>query len=413
MEHRSLGSMSPDAAVARLRDPAEIRARSEEILALGERGALAHFDVRTDRLPEVARFVAGVTRARYPGLAIPLHSRWRHFNAGGIDRWARMASPLSREERGRVAMDLVIPSVLLDAGAGDAWRYRESGDGAEYARSEGLALASFDLFARGALSRDPSRPLRADAAALCAMDAEVLGAAFQVGDTNRLDGLEGRATLLRALGEAMRARPDVFGDALRIGSLHDYFRSRADNGRLQAAEVLGTVLDVFAPIWPGRVAMAGVNLGDVWAHPAIVRSDGTKGLVPFHKLSQWLTYSLVEPLQDAGLRVGGLEALTGLAEYRNGGLFVDGGVLAPRNPAILDVAHSPGAEPVVEWRALSVALIDRSAPLVRRALGVDEEALPLGAVLEGGTWAAGRQLAFEAREGGGPPIRLVSDGTVF
>ena len=405
--------MSPDEAVARLRDPAEIRARSGEILARGERGVLSHFDVRTDRLPEIARFVAGVTRARYPGLAIPLHSRWRHFSIGGIDRWARMAAPLSKEERGRVAMDLVIPSVLLDAGAGDAWRYRESGSGAEYARSEGLAVASFDLFAGGALSREPSQRLRTDAAALCAMDAGALGSAFQVGDANRLDGLEGRATLLRSLGEAMRARPEVFGDALRIGNLYDHFRSRAEHGRLQAAEVLGTVLDVFASIWPGRVTIDGVNLGDVWPHPAILRSDETRGLVPFHKLSQWLTYSLVEPLRDAGLRVCGLDALTGLAEYRNGGLFVDGGVLEPRDPAALDVAHPPGAELVVEWRALSVALIDRIAPLLRRELGADEEALPLGAVLEGGTWAAGRQLALEAREGGGPPIRLMSDGTVF
>ena len=413
MGHRSPGSASPDEAIARLRDPAEIRARSEEILAHGERGALAHFDVRTDRLLELARFVAGVILERYPDLAIPLHSRWRHFSTGGIDRWARMAAPLSREERCRVAIDLVIPSVILDAGAGDAWRYRESGTGAVYARSEGLAVASFDLLAGGVLSRDPSRALRADAAALCAMDADALASAFQVDDANRLDGLEGRAMLLRSLGEVVRARPDVFGDALRIGNLYDYFRSRAERGRVQGAEVLGTLLDVFAPIWPGRAAIAGVSLGDVWPHPAIVRSDGTEGLVPFHKLSQWLTYSLVEPLQDAGLRVEGLEALTGLAEYRNGGLFVDGGVLEPRDPATLDVAHPPGAELVVEWRALSVALIDRIAPLLRRELGVDEKALPLGAVLEGGTWAAGRRLAFEARDGGGPPIRLLSDGTVF
>ena len=405
--------MARSASLARLRDPAEIRARSEEILAVGERAALAHFDVRTERLPELARFVARVIRERYPDLAIPLHSRWRHLSAGGLDRWARVAAALSREERGRVALDLVVPSVLLDAGAGDAWRYRESGSGVEYARSEGLAVASFELFASGALSRDPSHPLRADAEVLCAMDAARLRSAFQVGDGNRLDGLEGRAALLRSLGEVMRARPDVFGEELRIGRLYDHFRSRAERGRLPAAGVLDTVLDVFAPIWPGRVTIAGVNLGDVWPHPAIVRDDETTGLVPFHKLSQWLTYSLVEPLRDAGLRVEGLEELTGLAEYRNGGLFVDGGVLEPRDPATREVAYPPASEVVVEWRALSVALIDRLAPLVRRELGVDENLLPLGALLEGGTWAAGRRLAYEAREGGGPPIRLVSDGTVF
>ena len=37
-------------------------------------------------------------------------------------------------------------------------------------------------------------------------------------------------------------------------------------------------------------------MGDVWPHPAI-------GLVPFHKLSQWLSYSLVEPIEGAGLEV--------------------------------------------------------------------------------------------------------------
>ena len=405
--------MARKRAVARLRSPAEIRARSEEILALGERGALAHFDVRTDRLAEVARFVARTTRKRYPDLAIPMHSRWRHFDAGGIDRWTRMAAPLSREERCRVAIDLVVPSVLLDAGAGDTWRYRETEGGVAYGRSEGLAVASFHLFASGALSRDPSQPLRADGSALCAIDAARLAPAFQVDDANRLDGLEGRAALLRSLAGVLRARPEVFGEEPRLGGLYDYFRARAEHGRLDAAVVLDTVLDVFAPIWPGRVTIGGVNLGDVWPHRAIVRDDETNGLVPFHKLSQWLAYSLVEPLEDAGLCLEGLDKLTGLAEYRNGGLFVDGGVLEPRDPTIPGIAHLPAAEVVVEWRALSVALLDRLAPLVRRELDVDESVLPLGALLEGGTWAAGRQLAYEAREGGGPPIRLVSDGTVF
>ncbi len=38
---------------------------------------------------------------------------------------------------------------------------------------------------------------------------------------------------------------------------------------------------------------------------------------------------------------------------------------------------------------------------------------PLGAVLEGGTWAAGRRLASAKRPGGPPPIHVISDGTVF
>ena len=61
--------------------------------------------------------------------------------------------------------------------------------------------------------------------------------------------------------------------------------------------------------------------------------DATSGLVPLHKLSQWLAYSLIEPLQQAGFTVADIDGLTGLAEYRNGGLFLDTGVLVLRDPA--------------------------------------------------------------------------------
>ena len=68
---------------------------------------------------------------------------------------------------------------------------------------------------------------------------------------------------------------------------------------------------------------------------------------------------------------------------------------------------------MVEWRSLTIALLDRLAPLVRERLGVTAEAFPLARVLEGGTWAAGRRLARDKRADGGPPIAVKSDGTVF
>ena len=401
----------PAPPAARLGRPTEIRQRCHEILAIGERGGLAHFDVRTDRLPELARIVAAVTRERYPDLAVALHSRWRHFEAGGIDRWTALARGLDPDERARAALDLLVPSVLLDAGAGDRWRYRDAKTGLELPRSEGLALASLALFAEGAFSCDPSRPLRADADALRAFDAERLARAFQVNEDNPLEGIEGRAGLLRSLGEALEARRDLFGCPPRIGGLFDRFRSLSEPP--SAAEALQTVLDALGRIWPRRIRLQGRNLGDVWYHRGVRRDDETDRLVPFHKLSQWLTYSLMEPLAEAGIRVRDPHELTGLAEYRNGGLFIDGQVLAPRDEEYFALAHPPGAELIVEWRALTVALLDRIAPLVRRQLGLNEETLPLAGLLEGGTWAAGRKLAAAAREGGGPPIRLASDGTVF
>jgi len=144
-----------------------------------------------------------------------------------------------------------------------------------------------------------------------------------------------------------------------------------------------------------------------------VRGPGlTNGWMPFHKLSQWLTYSLLEPFEWAGVKVRHLNALTALPEYRNGGLLIDSGVIVPKDPAFLSRTWKVGDEFIVEWRALTVALLDEVAPRVRKVLDRTEEELPLACVLEGGTWAAGRALAQRLRDGA-PPLLIESDGTVF
>jgi hypothetical protein len=153
-----------------------------------------------------------------------------------------------------------------------------------------------------------------------------------------------------------------------------------------------------------------VPLGDVWRHPHAGGSGPTAGWVPFHKLSQWLAYSLFEPLECAGITVTDRDQLTALPEYRNGGLLLDAGVLQLVEAADGARTWDVGNELVVEWRALTVALLDELAPRVRARLGAP--ALPLACILEGGTWAAGRKLAGELRAGN-PPLSIDSDGTVF
>jgi hypothetical protein len=101
-----------------------------------------------------------------------------------------------------------------------------------------------------------------------------------------------------------------------------------------------------------------------------------------------------------------------LPEYRNGGLLIDGGVLRPLPPDWSTRHWAAGDTFIVEWRALTVALLDELAPLVRERLGLTAQQMPLACVLEGGTWAAGRALAQRLR-GGLPPLNIVSDGTVF
>ena len=404
--------MHAESAAAALLSAEAVRERCHELLSACERDALPHFVLVPGRLASAADYVVGEVRRNYPSLEIPFHSRWRHFEPGGIDRIAPLLAGIDGPERARIRFDLAITSVLLDAGAGAAWRWREPGTGIEFARSEGLGLGSLHLFASGALSSDSGYPLRADADGLSRVTEETIARAFQVDDGNPLAGLSGRVALLRALGDALRAGPAWFGDApARPGNLFDALTANGTSVTL--GDALHAVLHGLGAIWPGRIAIDGINLGDVWRHPAVVRDDATHGLVPFHKLSQWLTYSLVEPMLEAGVEVTGIDSLTGLAEYRNGGLFVDLGALVLRNPGEAAVPLAADSALVVEWRALSVALLDRIAPLVWERLGLAADPPPLVKMLEGGTWSAGRRIAAERRPGGGPPIEVVSDGTVF
>lgn len=410
---------SPEAALAHtLLTATAVRERAHRMLALAEAGALAELAVDLDKLPAAAALVCETTRESYPDLVVPFHSRWRHIGAGGHDRFAALAA--AREwadprEAARAAADLAIVSVLLDAGAGPKWAYREAATGEAHARSEGLAVASVAMFASGLFSAVPADPLRADAAALATLGVAEMAAGFQAGPENPLVGLDGRTDLMRRLGIAVADRPDLFAreDEPRPGGLIDALIEAAEDGRLPAPRILAAVLDGLGPIWPSRLTLAGVPLGDTWRHPALVTADATTGLVPFHKLSQWLSYSLIEPLEWAGIAVTDLDGLTGLAEYRNGGLFLDIGVIRLADPADAGRRHEVGSSLVVAWRALTVALLDRLAEEVRAQLGLDAARLPLAAVLEGGTWAAGRRIARRLRPDGGPPLMIDSDGTVF
>jgi len=374
---------------------AAVRSRAHEMLAIAEAGGLAEWRVDMGRLAAAADLTAETVRLNYPDLKVPFHARWRHFVVEGRDLWAERAKPSDPAALGRAAFDLVIPSVLLDAGAGAAWRYRDAATGAVLGRSEGLGVASLRFFESGALSSDPADPLRADA--LDKVDAAMIGAAFQVSADNPLVGLEGRAALLRRLGEAV-GRP---------GALFDVMAGRAVDGRLPAPVILEVLLQALGPIWPGRLTLGRVPLGDCWTHPAV------EGYVPLHKLSQWMSYSLIEPLEAAGVQVVEIDGLTGLAEYRNGGLFVDTGVLVLKRPEDASRGHAVDSPLVVGWRSLTVALLDKLAPLVRERLGVSAEDFPLARVLEGGSWAAGRRIAQAKRPDLSPPIAVISDGTVF
>jgi Protein of unknown function (DUF1688) len=405
----------PEGAAAELRRSTAVRERSHGLLQRARAGDSRWFTVHDQQLPKTAAEVADVTRAHYPDLKVPYHGRWRHFEAGGVDRKAaldRRLSGLDTRDRARAMIDLTVVSVLLDAGAGPDWHYDEADTGQRFTRSEGLGVASWHAFGAGLFSGSAENPLRVDSAGLLNLDGGRLAEAFQISPANPLVGLDGRVELLRRLGAALADQPATFGEAARPGGLFDLLVAPSGPSPLAAADILAALLQSLSGIWLADNTIGAEPLGDCWRHDAVPGPGLTQGWIPFHKLSQWLTYSLLEPFEWAGVHIHGQDALTGLPEYRNGGLLLDSGVLELRDASWSDRSWAVGDELVVEWRALTVALLDELAPLVREELGLTSAQLPLACVLEGGTWAAGRALAGRLRDGA-PPLSVISDGTVF
>jgi hypothetical protein len=403
-------SMNTDNVVHTLRELKTIRERCQQVFARAVDGKTLHFELNLQQLDPCADYVVSVIRENYPDLVIPRHSRWRHLPVADV-KTLSTSWPSDPLEHARRKLDLVTVSVLLDAGAGDEWSYHCFTSGTKKTRSEGLAVASFHMFQEGLFSSDVAVPHRVNSHGLESMTLSALSKGFQVGPGNSLVGLEGRHALLRSLAAAMRAAPQYFGTEVhRPGNIVDFVLKSVVNGRVSIKVLWEAIIVGLEPVWPCK----GHQRGDVWCYSELKQIGvNCSDFIPFHKLSQWLTYSMIEVFEEIGVQFDELDLMTGLAEYRNGGLMIDFDVLVPKDPLILSRPFHTGSEVVVEWRALTVCLLDRVAEVVRTKLGLTAEQLPLANVLEGGTWQAGRNIAATKRPGGSPPIRTHLTGTVF
>lgn len=466
----AVANSTPDLSVLYLQSLAAVRQRA---LILSHPDCLKNFNVDESKLGSIADFIISLIARDYGGSIsnIPPHSRWRHLDAGNVSRINPLVENWKSEitsnstfddlEPVRKVIDLFVVSVLLDAGSGDHWKFiPTSENGKVYTRSEGLAVASIDLFNSGALS-SVNGLIQADGLGLKGLSVDAFSKYFQVSSSNPLVGTEGRVTLLNRLGslltgtlENSSAIPKYFlppnhildknpSAPARIGYLVDYLLSQSkiiNNVKSVSVTSIWEVLMLgLSLIWPSApTKLNGKSLGDVWPSKALAavvekygQTDPTiagplvpeaRNLSAFHKLSQWIAYSLIEPLETfLSIKITDVDLLTGLPEYRNGGLFVDFGVLtlkpevlknAKKNPITKSPIFKPSDDVIVEWRSLTISLIDKLAEIVRKRLNAPD--LPLAKILEAGTWKAGREIAAKLRsDTKGPPIEIESDGTVF
>ncbi|KAF9072611.1 hypothetical protein BDP27DRAFT_1417957 [Rhodocollybia butyracea] len=411
---------------AYLRTLPSIRERCGRVFELAKGGKLEYFDYHADKEEDVTEFCLNIILRDFGTdySKIPPHGRWRHFDLGRSRVEPLLAKWDGSKEASKRLIDLFVVSVLLDAGAGKDWAYHEKSSGEKYSRSEGLAICSLHMFDEGLFSSQSDQPHRVDAAGLSKITVEAVAQHMQVSSLNPLVGLEGRTSLLRNLSNALSTDSELFGSDGRPGNMLDFLERESKmegSTRLVPLAALWHVLiNGLNPIWPAsRTKLAGVSLGDVWPCGALNDSSTTEGddLVPFHKLTQWMTYSLVEAITHTmKWKFVGMEDMTGLPEYRNGGLLLDLGVLTLK-PDVLPIDETSGlpkassSDPaIVEWRALTRSHRGRH-PF---ETGINPDQLNLAQVLESATWKGGREIAKQKRPtSGGPPLELESDGTVF
>ncbi|GAA5863152.1 hypothetical protein JCM1840_002487 [Sporobolomyces johnsonii] len=448
-----MASPASAAKIDYLRSLPSIRERCQRVFALAEQSKLEYWTLDLSQEPKIVSFVCDLIARDYGTdyASIPPHGRWRHFVGNRVDplldAWDR--DGVDELEKARRLVDLMVASVLMDAGAGNDWKYAPKEGGEKIGRSEGLAVGSLEMFEKGLFSGVEGQPFRVDAVGLSKITPVQISDAMQVSPSNPMTGIEGRANLLVRLASVLAdpANAAYFSQSgtQRPGHMVDYLLTHPSSQPTPSA-VLGRkvavkietmweiVVSGLSGVWPAaRSKIDGVSLGDVWPVDCLKKEGATSGeeYVSFHKLSQWLSYSLIEVMEKLlGWTFVGKEQMTGLPEYRNGGLLIDFELLRPNIPALLasfslPVPSSPSEYPtlldippldpshsaVVEMRAVTICMLDRLAEGIRKQTGVQ---LSLPQVLEAGTWKAGREIAKKLRpETSGPPFRYVADGTVF
>lgn len=415
-----------------------VRETNSTTVPLIETNKLLNFDVDLDKLNDVVDYVIETIRGSFPTneslLTIPIHGRFQHFGKGNPNRLPTLISifenemGLSKVEICKKLIDLFVISVLLDAGAGNEWKFKEPGTGLEINRSEGIAIASLYMFENGIFANnldDVNERCRVDGLKLSKLTPQELASGLQISDSNPITGFDGRLKLLNKLGETLIKNSELFNSG-RPGDLVDYLRSKSTaDGSIDIEILWNALMKGLLPIWPteGRTSVEGFVIGDAW-HLANKGGD----IVTFHKLTQWLTYSLFKPLIEyGGFKIINAEYMTGLPEYRNGGLFVDFGVLTLKNEiyekgmelatenGLQLPAFKPDDDAIVEWRSCTICLLDLLLPLINQKMGIrgTKFQLSLPQLIEAGSWKSGRLIAASKRENGGPPIELIADGTVF
>ncbi|KAI8988195.1 hypothetical protein BDF20DRAFT_310633 [Mycotypha africana] len=430
-----------------------VRERCFKVQEAAVRNKLQHFDIDTSKLQDIVQFVISIIKRDFDDPSkIPTHGRWRHFDADGyprvqtlINSWASLG--IDKTEQTRRVLDLMVVAVILDLNPSHNYSYQEASSGRLYKKKEGIAIAILEMYMKGLFSANPDQPHRVDSNAIMALQITDLLAGFK-GTSETLNDLEERFKLLKHLGHKLQHCSDYFRNnedqAFRPGNMLDYILNHpttitTKKGPLILLETIWPIILEIGELWSvpqtdpeSNSDGATLTLGDVWSCPIISCADQ---MVPFHKFSQWMLYSLIEPMEKMlGAMIEGTEQLTPLPDYANGGLLIDTGFITLKasdfdrgiknhkensllqgQPKMEITPMFDISDPVItEWRALTIAYLDLVAERVRSVMNLNRRSLTLSQLMEGGTTSAGKELAEISRPNTQePPIIIKCDGVLI
>ncbi|ORX52807.1 DUF1688-domain-containing protein [Hesseltinella vesiculosa] len=408
-----------------LRDPTgliTLREQCLKIQQLANKNQLRHFDVDSTKFQDM------VDLRDYQGMPdqMPMYGQWYRFGCHGqiktlLQSWQGV-SPLAQTQR---LVDLFVVASALDVESVSrqrSWHYKDPKTSRAIGGSQGIAMATLDLFKAGAFSCDPQDPFRVDGEKLKTPGQPThFRVSLQPKSASHLPGLEDRLSLLQHIGHVLQSQPCFRGDqgtSFRPGHFIDYLLDHHATIHTKKGPLIP-----LETLWPGAM-----QLGELWARPegdiqdcpSLLLDSATsmEAKIPFHKYTQWLIYSISEPMEKLlGATIEGKDLLTPVPDHWQGGLLLDTGFLTlkpeetkrgldqfSKNAKRLGQVQMEVApmfekdDPVViEWRALTVAYMDIIADQVRQALRQTRTSLPLSKFMEAGSYSVGKDLAEISR----------------
>ncbi|WP_068083400.1 DUF1688 family protein [Polycladidibacter stylochi] len=407
-----------NSAALYLLTPAAVRAQSQKLFELACQNTLSHSRLEKEKLAPLADKLIQLMQEKAQDGAIGPLTCWRDFECGALDRWGLIAGGRgfeAPEEMAYAAIDLAVVTSLFATEPNQHWQYDAPLSGETLQGREAMANAVLNMFTSGAFSAKAEDPLRVDAEILMALQDEEVTQSLQLTSRNALEGFKERTRRLRALGEALAMRGDLFeqGGDIRPGFLFHHLQEIAQEAPLTAAKLLDLLQEGISPVWKNAPTMDGVNLGDTAKHSMLGKEGDPAQLVPLHCQMQWMTNSIIEALMWIGFEVQNWNTLTACTNLRCVETFLQAGVLTQ---SLNDCEATPLAfddESLVELRALSIILVEELAVIICQKLELTREQLPLPCIASVLEWYHQWQNASQNTKLKGKTINLRYDNPVY